>query len=155
MTDQTTAQEALLTMLKEDGKAIIESSQSIKHCLCPGIYYLIKDSEIVYIGQSTNMFNRIGSHATAGKKDFDSFYTKPLPRDQLYHHEVREILKHRPRYNKTLPSNKTYANIHTLRVDFQMTVNELLAIIKRHGINSEWICNQNVYKREEIRNAIS
>ncbi len=122
---------------------------------CPGIYYLLKDGVIVYIGQSKNMRKRIGSHLAQGEKDFDSYHTQKCPEEKLHHYETKAILRFRPAYNKTLPNNSIYANIHTLRVDCQMTVGELSMIIKRHNIKAEWICNQDVYKREEIREVTS
>lgn len=36
-----------------------------------GVYFLVKDAQVVYVGQSVNVFSRIASHAPA--KSFDSY----------------------------------------------------------------------------------
>lgn len=36
-----------------------------------GVYFLMKDGALVYVGKAKNVAQRIGSHA--GRKDFDSF----------------------------------------------------------------------------------
>jgi excinuclease UvrABC nuclease subunit len=43
-----------------------------------GIYFLLQGEKIVYIGQSTNIYARVCSHITEGKKTFDNvrvYYT--------------------------------------------------------------------------------
>lgn len=47
----------------------------------PGVYFLIKDGEIVYIGQSINVFSRIGSHGSI--KEFDSYSYVSVEKDKL------------------------------------------------------------------------
>jgi len=46
-----------------------------------GVYFLIKDNRVVYVGQSVNIFARIASHAS--HKDFDSYAYVSCPKDQL------------------------------------------------------------------------
>lgn len=44
------------------------------------VYFLFKEGELVYVGQSTNVHLRIGSHASgAYRKDFDAFSIVDVP----------------------------------------------------------------------------
>lgn len=38
-----------------------------------GVYFLIREKRIVYVGQSVSVLGRIGNHAAEGVKDFDSY----------------------------------------------------------------------------------
>jgi hypothetical protein len=46
-----------------------------------GVYFLIKDDCVVYVGQSVNIFGRIASHVQY--KDFDSYAYVICPKDKL------------------------------------------------------------------------
>jgi len=54
------------SLLTED--EIVKNSLSMTN-FC-GVYFLIKEQSIVYVGQSVNLFSRVATHAT--EKDFDS-----------------------------------------------------------------------------------
>jgi predicted GIY-YIG superfamily endonuclease len=45
-----------------------------------GVYFLISNNKIVYVGQSVNVYARISGHAG---KTFDSFTVIPCPREHL------------------------------------------------------------------------
>lgn len=47
----------------------------------PGVYFLVKKKEVVYVGQSVSPYARIGHHMTA--KDFDQAYLLPVPKTML------------------------------------------------------------------------
>ena len=76
-----------------------------------GIYFLYKGNEVVYVGQSVNIENRIQEHR--GSKDFDSYNYVLCDRGELNEKEAYYILKHRPSYNVNLPHNKIYKPIDT------------------------------------------
>lgn len=46
-----------------------------------GIYFLIKAGEIIYIGQTPNVYRRIGEHAT--KKLPDAYFLIPISLDEM------------------------------------------------------------------------
>jgi hypothetical protein len=56
--------------------------QSTPSSTVSGIYFLIRDGRIIYIGQSTNTLRRIARHIDDGKI-FDSFTIAPCNRDEL------------------------------------------------------------------------
>lgn len=64
-----------------------------------GIYFLIKDKAIVYIGQSANIHVRVSDHAK-GIKDFDSFAYVECHPSQLDEWERAYINKIMPPLNK-------------------------------------------------------
>ena len=68
----------------------------------PGIYFLMNNDELIYIGQSYNIKKRIKRHAWAGFKTFNWFmYLKieqPWERDLL---ETLYIEQLQPKYNHT------------------------------------------------------
>lgn len=67
------------------------------------IYYLKFDDEIVYIGQTKSLMQRISAHHGDGKQFNAVEYETPSPDVDLDLRESRLILKHKPVYNKGLP----------------------------------------------------
>ena len=65
--------------------------------LVPGIYFLCKSDEVVYVGQSVNPLARIGQHIR--DKDFDRAYFIPCPASALDEVEAGFIRKLKPRLN--------------------------------------------------------
>ena len=87
-------------MLSE--REILEKAQGILEAR--GIYFLISDGVIVYIGESNSVYNRIAEHLKDSKlKKFDS-YTIELMNDSTKKErksmEEMYISLHNPKYNK-------------------------------------------------------
>jgi len=61
------------------------------------IYVLFKQSDIVYVGQSINPYNRIGQHNK--DKDFDHFRVMPCLKKRMAYWEKYLIYKYQPKYN--------------------------------------------------------
>lgn len=66
-----------------------------------GIYFLIRDEEIVYVGQSTNTLRRVARHVDDGRK-FDYFTIVPCKREDLDRMEHTYITALYPDENMTL-----------------------------------------------------
>ena len=64
-----------------------------------GIYFLLDEDEIVYIGQSRDIRRRIGLHLSDGCKRFNSIRFFKCSRARLDHNETRLIAFYRPKYN--------------------------------------------------------
>jgi hypothetical protein len=47
-----------------------------------GVYFLVRDGVVVYVGQSVNVYARVYSHKQSGKV-FDSFAFTPCEREEL------------------------------------------------------------------------
>lgn len=65
-----------------------------------GIYFLVDDAQIVYIGQSVDVFTRVLSHRRDGYKTFDKCCWVPVPRDELDAVESALIALFKPRHNR-------------------------------------------------------
>lgn len=65
-----------------------------------GIYSLLKDNEIVYIGRSRNVYQRVLEHIVEGKKDFDKAFA--TGRGSEMYMDIIEVLliaELHPKYN--------------------------------------------------------
>jgi len=67
-----------------------------------GIYFLVKDNDIVYVGQSIEVPSRVRGHKSTGKK-FDSAYFIPVPEAALNEVERAFIAVLKPPLNGTNP----------------------------------------------------
>jgi len=115
-----------------------------------GIYYLLQDNEIVYIGQAQDVVARIITHRHQGKKNFNHYSIHAIPNGDLTVIESNEIVRHRPKYNKYLPKNSTYMNKHQLRVLLGLPTLEISRIIRNNNIKAEIICGQQFYPLAEF-----
>ena len=64
----------------------------------PCVYILIKENEVVYVGQSVNLLQRLAQHR---EKDFDAAYYLPIPITDLIKTEKALIQDFNPPLNKT------------------------------------------------------
>jgi hypothetical protein len=69
------------------------------------IYFLIRDNEVVYIGQSTNLTARVGAHKN--DKSFDHVYYFRVPPEELDDLERCLIKNLRPEYNRNAVRNNS------------------------------------------------
>lgn len=90
-----------------------------------GIYFLIDDGEIVYVGQARNdIAARLIAHHRSGKI-FDSYFWTKCHPDYLSELEADYIVRFEPRYNMVIPLNYRW-----------MTITRLLRHMKGCGIES-------------------
>ena len=65
-----------------------------------GVYFLFDNKQLVYIGESNNVYMRIGQHIKDGTKKFDSFAIYPCnDRKKLEGFLIRALM---PKYNVSL-----------------------------------------------------
>ena len=83
---------------------IISHASMYKHA-GPGIYFLISLDEVVYVGQSHDIANRLKQHWESGK-DFNRYFVIRCESENLNKLEAYYILKFRPRYNIAIPKEK-------------------------------------------------
>lgn len=72
----------------------------------PGVYFLVKDGVIVYVGQTCNVLERVSQHASGEKereKDFDSAYAVLLPERDIKWVEACLINGLKPSHNRQTP----------------------------------------------------
>lgn len=80
-----------------DTEDVLSIQRYTKPMIC-GVYFLIKNEEVVYVGQSVEFLRRIHEHY--GKVDFDSFSFIECNMGDLRAEETKYILKYLPKYNK-------------------------------------------------------
>ena len=68
-----------------------------------GIYFLIEDNEIVYIGKSIDVKKRLKQHADYSEKLFNRIFFVQCDKNELNKLEAYYILKFRPKYNIAIP----------------------------------------------------
>lgn len=87
------------------------------------IYYLMTGSEIVYVGITKNIMQRLSAH-NASKKAFDSARYTVLPNDcEPLVVEFFEIVRHQPKYNSAQVSQGIgFATINVCRNYFDRSI---------------------------------
>jgi hypothetical protein len=106
----------------------------------PGIYYLLRDYDIVYVGQAIDIDKRIKDHVREGIKKFDSYYYQYCPVMALDDLEAMAICKYQPEYNVTIPKNNYIMRQPELagRVG-ALTQEDVSEIISTNNIKPVWI----------------
>jgi excinuclease UvrABC nuclease subunit len=108
-----------------------------------GIYFLLQDDEVVYVGQSQNVGQRVYDHVAKGKKRFN--YCAVYKCSHLSHKEINRlesdlIVELEPKYNISVPTNDKYKTIEQLKV-----------ILRERGVTNpdgwtlkRWIRQENI-----------
>lgn len=85
---------------------ILDKAIKVSEAYTYGIYFLLKNNKIVYIGKTSCGIRRM--HAHLGYKDFDSFSFFPCSKEYLEAAESENIFKYKPEYNKKISGKYTY-----------------------------------------------
>lgn len=80
---------------------IIVDTAVPRNGLC-GIYFLVRGSSVVYVGQSINVYKRLSEHMGARIIDFDKYHVLPCAAELMDILETSYIAKFRPYWNKRL-----------------------------------------------------
>ncbi len=92
----------LLHIMKVDISLILaEKLPSSSVLVTSGVYFLIRNETVVYIGSSKNIGSRIVAHKE--NKVFDSFFAIGVPESEMLSVEAHYIAEFVPEYNKCLP----------------------------------------------------
>lgn len=88
--------------MKEIDEILRNKTPLNQYCF-PAIYFLILKNEIIYIGSTENLNNRISFHRKNKRLRFDSFYYISYDYDNLQkmrYNEALYIRKIKPKYNR-------------------------------------------------------
>ena len=104
-----------------------------------GIYFLLNDDEIVYVGISEDVYTRIAKHRKEGKKKFNRVTVFQVEDEKLRSDlEVEYIVHLAPKYNKNIPRSDKWTTINVLFRDLYYPDNKqtvaLSTYIERSGI---------------------
>lgn len=117
------------------------------------VYFLLKNQEVVYVGQTSDGLNRIKTHYLQKTKDFDDYKTIKCCKRDLNELENYYILKYQPKYNKQLNGiNVKSAYIMSKLKDVlgfnPYSVKRIEEIINISPFNKSFFKNNNSLKRE-------
>ncbi len=99
----------------------------------PRIYFLIDRGEVVYVGQSENVANRIYQHSIEEKKVFDSVDIIECEIKNLNDYEAEAIVIHSPKYNFRMPINNRYISISGIKKKYP----DIYDFVRNHS-KPEW-----------------
>ena len=88
-----------------------------------GIYFLIKGTDIVYVGQSADVYTRVSQHGRDAFKLFDKFVVLESKPEYLADLEAHYIYKFRPPLNISLPNTERYKSFLQIKkgsIEFQV-----------------------------------
>ena len=77
------------------------SPESVIDMKIPGVYFLFKNNNLVYVGQSTHVPTRIASHVREGRLEFDKVSFIRVPPERLLEVEAYYIDLLWPEENQT------------------------------------------------------
>jgi hypothetical protein len=112
-----------INALKQNRTAIA----NINYC---GIYFLFDSDELVYVGQSVNVFARIGQHI--GYKEFTHWTFINCNQHELDYLEVQYIWKFKPRLNSN--THKFLLGFEKLRKRIGVPSHILVGIVAKHAV---------------------
>lgn len=69
-----------------------------------GVYFLLDQETIVYVGQSLNVMARLSDHRREGQKQFNRIFVVECKIGELTHLEALYIDKFKPIYNLARPA---------------------------------------------------
>lgn len=110
-----------------------------------GIYCLISEDKIVYVGQSTDIMSRIAIHTKT--KEFDSYTTLSCPLPWRNTLEAHLIVCFNPQHNETLPVNPLYQMLKRIQSNIDQSdipykdrtdIRKLKKYIKAWGVKKAW-----------------
>lgn len=99
-----------------------------------GVYFLLDDDEIVYVGQSTDIEARISVHYNQKKKRFNRYTYLSCSAEYLNDIEAHYIVHLAPKYNVKLPENSRWATVKDIKNRYGIAVPKIRKYITEHGI---------------------
>lgn len=123
--------------MSTDAKEIISQLSKDRISKIVGIYFLYQNDDIVYVGQSQNVGQRVYSHLAKGEKDFSHcavYGCSELSQQEMDNLEARFILELSPRYNGSIPANSKYKTIAQLKKILKATAWGIKRWIRDHDI---------------------
>ena len=86
---------------------------------CCGVYFLLREGEVVYVGKSRNVVCRVAQHIFENTKEFNEVFYVPLVKEELDRFEAEMIRALEPKYNYGKNGKLVAAGcgaIHAMRV---------------------------------------
>lgn len=125
-----------------------------------GLYFLLQDDEIVYVGKSDSLImSRIADHIKMkdSLKVFNRYFAFPMPDAspaELSEIESQSIAKFCPKYNRHIRSCKTHALKSELESQYGMSIYLTKRLVWEGLLTPIEVKRSTVFLREEIEGAI-
>jgi hypothetical protein len=119
-----------------------------------GVYFLIQDSEIVYVGQSTNVMTRLLQHKN---KEWNGWFCVECDMEELTCLEDHYILKFLPKYNKTIFSTDKipgYTPFKNIKKVYSQSFQTFRKEVKKNHIDCKKINGKTYYCLEDFKKTI-
>jgi hypothetical protein len=101
------------------GRALLPAEDIVRASIpwqkSSGVYFLIENNEIIYVGQSTNVYTRIDYHVR--DKSFDRYAYVPCPVEMLNKLESLYIHCLRPKLNSSVLGGDGQVKLAPIRLD--------------------------------------
>lgn len=97
------------------GMVVRKHMQTVESISAPSVYFLYRGDDLVYIGQSHDVFSRISIHLKDENKIFDKFAILPIANHELQDVEYSNIRHYKPEYNQQGKSDTDYRMQYILR----------------------------------------
>lgn len=92
--------------------------------LC-GVYFLLDEDEIIYIGSSKHIVSRVYSH-TSSEKHFNQVRFISCDNESKEQLEAQLIIEHNPKYNLGLPGVEDYVTLNHCLSQSKAELNSLI-----------------------------
>lgn len=114
-----------------------------------GLYFLIKEDRIVYVGQSTIVAQRAAKHR--GVIHHDSYTFLPCLPHELNELEAQYIVALKPVHNVALPANSQWKTAKAVRAHFKFkSIRQVAMIARKHNVATEVLAGRVYYKMPEF-----
>lgn len=114
-----------------------------------GLYFLIKDNEIVYVGQSSAVAQRVAAHR--GVMDHDSYTFLPCEGAEANDLEAAYIIALQPRYNTAVPSNSQWKSAHAVRSYFNfVSIHHVQKAARAHDVETVMFAGRVYYRIQDF-----
>lgn len=114
---------------------LFEQAKEITKHTYSGIYFLFDGNELVYVGRAINVYHRVHTHVTEGRKSFDQWAYVDCPVDKLDDLEAAYISEFRPKYNsETTYLHPGFAFRKEIRRRFKLSSDVFEGICDRFNI---------------------
>lgn len=124
---------------------ILQNQEKFKPIAC--IYFLIKNNEIVYVGQTIDLYARLSAHSR--EKDFDAYSFVECNIDELDALEILYIVKFKPKYNTRLPNNPYFKTLKQIKQTLGCSLRTLKKIIRERDIKPIWMDYYDIRKFQQ------
>lgn len=119
----------VISLANQNDHDMIRKSKHVKYS---AVYYLIDNDEIVYVGQSIQVFGRLSYHMSSRSKRFNGIVILDVKQGNLNRVEATEIVTHNPKYNQNvcLPVQDKYMTPRQISTKFNADYRRVNKIIK-------------------------